>query len=61
MFWVFCSCYGGVSVLSRHCSGDVLKEWYFVLAKVAHLSIPNWHQTNRETLLLGLYARLIGQ
>ena len=32
VFWVFRSCFGGVSVVSRHCSGSglgVLKEWYF--------------------------------
>ena len=33
MVWVFCSCFGGVSAVSRHCSGavlGVLKEWHLL-------------------------------
>ena len=61
MFWVFCSCFGGISVVSWQCSGGVLvvlKECFFK-TKLAHLSIPNWRKTKRATLLLGLCAGLI--
>ena len=33
MFWVFCSCFSGVSVVLQHCSRGVLgvlTEWYFL-------------------------------
>ena len=44
-------CSGGVLVVLRDC---------FFLTKLAHLSVPNWRQRKRETLLLGLYAGLVG-
>ena len=59
--FVFCSCFGGISVVSWQCSGGVLvvlKECFFK-TKLAHLSIPNWRKTKRATLLLGLCAGLI--
>ena len=43
MFWVSCSCLGGVSVVSWWCCG-VVSSWFlrndFFLTKLARLSIP---------------------
>jgi hypothetical protein len=46
MFWVFCSCFGGVSVVSRHCSVTAsVVSWGLgrngiFWTKPAHLSMP---------------------
>ena len=41
----------GVLAVFRWCLGGI-EGLFFFLTKLAHLSVPNWHQRKRETLQL---------
>lgn len=41
----------GVLAVFRWCLGGIFRDCFF-LTKLAHLSVPNWHQRKRETLQL---------